>query len=254
MRSRPAGDPVDLRRSRWFRTSGNGSAATLLSGAIATGRAILAGDRRPRLHRLGLHRDRRGARDRRLQTGDRGDASASLGSNLFTGVYGNYLDESIVNAGLDPDNLPDGEARAMNFILGGASDANGAAVGERSGQGGVAPVAKLVARFEREYLDAKRSLCSEEWRSAPATFDIWACAQARLPPFGEDEGEQPIPERPRPVDTCDGQRGPPPFPPTRGAGANISQFNRIELTADTFVKTPHPNLRQEPFWHRCQQV
>ena len=30
-------------------------------------------------------------------------------TNLFTGVHGNYLKGSIVNAGLDPDNLPESD-------------------------------------------------------------------------------------------------------------------------------------------------
>lgn len=41
-------------------------------------------------------------------------------SNLFTGVHGNYLRPSIVAAGLDPDNLPQGAASTMNFAGGGS--------------------------------------------------------------------------------------------------------------------------------------
>ena len=51
------------------------------------------------------------------------DASDIVGSSLFTGIFGNYLRPSIVNAGLDPDNLPQGDAKAMNFGSRGASDA-----------------------------------------------------------------------------------------------------------------------------------
>lgn len=36
-------------------------------------------------------------------------------TNLFTGVHGNYLRNSIVAAGLDPDNLPESDSSAMNF-------------------------------------------------------------------------------------------------------------------------------------------
>ncbi|WP_431026956.1 NAD(P)H-dependent flavin oxidoreductase [Lysinibacillus sp. LZ02] len=36
-------------------------------------------------------------------------------SNLFTGVHGNYLKPSIVNTGLDPDNLKESGPSAMNF-------------------------------------------------------------------------------------------------------------------------------------------
>ncbi|MCH8117666.1 MAG: nitronate monooxygenase [Proteobacteria bacterium] len=42
---------------------------------------------------------------------------------LFTGVHGSYLKGSIVNAGLDPDNLPDKEISAMDFGTGGKNDA-----------------------------------------------------------------------------------------------------------------------------------
>jgi len=41
-------------------------------------------------------------------------------SSLFTGVHGNYLKPSIRNAGMDPDNLPDGDVKKMNFSGGGA--------------------------------------------------------------------------------------------------------------------------------------
>ncbi|MCX8254046.1 Nitronate monooxygenase [Beijerinckiaceae bacterium RH AL1] len=44
-------------------------------------------------------------------------------TNLFTGVLGNYLKPSIVNAGLDPDNLPTSDASKMNFGSGGESRA-----------------------------------------------------------------------------------------------------------------------------------
>jgi len=36
-------------------------------------------------------------------------------SNLFTGVHGNYLRQSIVNAGMDPENLPESDPSNMNF-------------------------------------------------------------------------------------------------------------------------------------------
>jgi nitronate monooxygenase len=77
-------------------------------------------------------------------------------SNLFTGVHGNYLKGSIQSAGLDPDALPTGDARAMNF--GGESikawkDIWG------SGQGigavrEVVPAQVLVARLAAEYEQA----------------------------------------------------------------------------------------------------
>ena len=36
-------------------------------------------------------------------------------TNLFTGVHGNYLKGSIVNAGLDPENLPESDKSKMDF-------------------------------------------------------------------------------------------------------------------------------------------
>ena len=48
------------------------------------------------------------------------DSSASdiIYSNYFTGIHGNYVRESIVRAGLDPDNLPEGSAPEMSFADG----------------------------------------------------------------------------------------------------------------------------------------
>lgn len=43
-------------------------------------------------------------------------------SSLFTGVHGNYLRPSIIAAGLDPDNLPDADAKSMNFGSGGNTE------------------------------------------------------------------------------------------------------------------------------------
>jgi nitronate monooxygenase len=51
------------------------------------------------------------------------DSSAKdiLYSNLFTGVHGNYLRPSIVAAGLDPENLPQGDPSKMQFGSGGSA-------------------------------------------------------------------------------------------------------------------------------------
>ncbi len=77
-------------------------------------------------------------------------------SSLFTGVHGNYLRGSIVSAGLDPDNLPDGDVTKMNFGSGGDTKAKAWKDIWGSGQGvgaidSVMSVADLVARFEGEY-------------------------------------------------------------------------------------------------------
>jgi len=44
-------------------------------------------------------------------------------SSLFTGVHGNYLKGSVMNAGLDPNSLPEADKSSMNFGSGGNTDA-----------------------------------------------------------------------------------------------------------------------------------
>jgi len=47
-----------------------------------------------------------------------GDSDSVVYSNLFTGVFGNYLKASISAAGLDPENLPLSDTRTMSFAGG----------------------------------------------------------------------------------------------------------------------------------------
>ena len=88
-------------------------------------------------------------------------ASADIvNSDLFTGVHGNYLRPSIEAAGLDPDNLPDGDISTMNFGSGGNTGAKAWKDIWGCGQGigavkAVAPTAELVARLRREYQATK---------------------------------------------------------------------------------------------------
>ncbi|MFY7866633.1 NAD(P)H-dependent flavin oxidoreductase [Roseateles sp.] len=81
-------------------------------------------------------------------------------SNLFTGVHGNYLRGSIVNAGMDPDKLPESDPSAMNFG-GDAKKAWKDIWGCGQGIGAVRevlPAAQLVARLAREYQAARERL------------------------------------------------------------------------------------------------
>ena len=92
-----------------------------------------------------------------------GRAGDIVYSNLFTGVHGNYLRQSIVAAGMDPDNLPEGDLSTMNFGSGGNTKAKAWKDIWGSGQGvgaikHVGTVAELVDRFEREYRDAQAQL------------------------------------------------------------------------------------------------
>jgi nitronate monooxygenase len=83
-------------------------------------------------------------------------------TSLFTGVHGSYLKGSIRNAGLDPDDLPEGDSAAMDF-----AKANSDAKAWRdiwgAGQGvgnidAILPARELVMRLEREYHDAQSRL------------------------------------------------------------------------------------------------
>ncbi len=90
-------------------------------------------------------------------------------SSLFTGVHGNYLRPSIVNAGLDPDNLPESDPSKMNFGSGGNTEAKAWKDIWGSGQGigtikAVESVEDRVARFEAEYRAAAAALTAN---SAP---------------------------------------------------------------------------------------
>jgi nitronate monooxygenase len=96
-----------------------------------------------------------------------GRAADIVYSNLFTGVHGNYLRASITAAGMDPDNLPEGDLKTMDF--GGGANASGGAKPKAwkdiwgSGQGigavtAVESVADRVDRLEREYRAARARL------------------------------------------------------------------------------------------------
>ncbi|RQH04733.1 NAD(P)H-dependent flavin oxidoreductase [Paraburkholderia dinghuensis] len=81
-------------------------------------------------------------------------------TNLFTGVHGNYIRESIVNAGLDPDALPDSDKSKMNFA-GDKSKAWKDIWGAGQGVGlmdDIPSVAELVARLRREYAETRSRL------------------------------------------------------------------------------------------------
>jgi nitronate monooxygenase len=85
-----------------------------------------------------------------------GRASDIVYSSLFTGVHGNYLRGSIIRAGLDPDNLPEGDVTKMNFGSGGNTKAKAWKDIWGSGQGigavtAVETVADRVDKLEAEY-------------------------------------------------------------------------------------------------------
>jgi nitronate monooxygenase len=92
-----------------------------------------------------------------------GRAADIVYSDLFTGVSGNYLRKSIEQAGLDPDNLPAGDYKTMDFGGGNSSKSKAWRDIWGSGQGigsvtESASVADFVAKLTREYRAAKVEL------------------------------------------------------------------------------------------------
>jgi len=137
-----------------------------LSGSIATGDAILAAQA------MGADFAYIGSRWLATKESNVSDdyrdaivessAADVVYTNLFTGVHGNYLKKSIVNAGLDPEALPASDKSKMSFGDGGSKakawrDIWGA------GQGvglmdDVPTVAEMVERLTREYEAARARL------------------------------------------------------------------------------------------------
>ena len=138
-----------------------------LSGAIANGRSVLAAQAAGAdLAYIGsaFIATHEANADADYKNGIvQGCASDIVYSSLFTGVHGNYLRQSIEAAGLDPDNLPEGDYTTMNF----GQSSNAPAKAWRdiwgSGQGIGAvharlSVADFVAQLTREYRAAKADL------------------------------------------------------------------------------------------------
>jgi nitronate monooxygenase len=139
----------------------------LLSGSIANGSAVLAAQAMGAdLAYIGsafIATEEANADARYKQCIVDSNADDIVYSSLFTGVHGNYLRPSIVNAGLDPDNLPQSDPSKMDFGSGGNTDAKAWKDIWGCGQGigavkEVPSVAQLVARLEREYQTAQRRL------------------------------------------------------------------------------------------------
>jgi nitronate monooxygenase len=138
-----------------------------LSGAISTGGAVLAAQAMGADFGyigsafIATHEAR--ASDDYKQAIVQGSSDDIVYSSLFTGVHGNYLKASIRAAGMDPDNLPDGDVKTMNFAGGEGSKSKAWKDIWGCGQGigavtEVTSVAAMVARLRREYDDARRRL------------------------------------------------------------------------------------------------
>ena len=85
-------------------------------------------------------------------------------TSLFSGVHGSYLRGSVENAGLDPDDLPDGDKNKMSFGSAGSSKAKAWRDIWGAGQGvgtmtDIPTTRDLVLRMEQEYRNASKRLC-----------------------------------------------------------------------------------------------
>jgi nitronate monooxygenase len=144
----------------------------VLAGAIATGRGVLAAQA------MGADLAYCGTRfiATKEANANRAYKEAIVASSAedivysayFTGVPGNYLRQSIVAAGLDPDNLKALEKRGMSFAEHKAAEAVKAwrdiwGAGQSAGAiFDILPAADVIARMRAEYLHAKELLCAKE--------------------------------------------------------------------------------------------
>ncbi|MFC0203787.1 NAD(P)H-dependent flavin oxidoreductase [Novosphingobium soli] len=140
-----------------------------LSGAIASGRSILAaqamGADFAYIGTPWIATPEANAADGYKQAVVDGHAADIVNSNLFTGVHGNYLRPSIVAAGMDPDKLPQGDKSQMDFGSGGNTAAKAWKDIWGAGQGigavhAVEPVARRVEALAAQYQSARADLAA----------------------------------------------------------------------------------------------
>ncbi|PZQ69361.1 MAG: nitronate monooxygenase [Variovorax paradoxus] len=138
-----------------------------LSGSISTGDAVLAaqamGADFAYIGTAFIATEEARASDAYKQAIVDGTSDDIVYSNLFTGVHGNYLAPSIVAAGMDPTNLPQGDLKTMNFATGDGSKAKAWKDIWGSGQGigaitEVTTAAAYIEKLKREYAAARRRL------------------------------------------------------------------------------------------------
>jgi len=139
----------------------------ILSGAIANGGAVLAAQAAGAdLAYVGspfIATEEANAPDGYKQAIVDSGAADIVYSDLFTGVHGNYLRSSIVNAGLDPDALAAGTLDTMKFGSDGSTKSKAWRDIWGSGQGigavdRVRPVAEYVDLLAGQYAAAKARL------------------------------------------------------------------------------------------------
>ena len=136
----------------------------LLSGSIASGDAVLAAQAMGAdLAYIGsafIATDEANATEGYKQAIVDCGADDIVYSNLFTGVWGNYLRPSIESSGLDPENLPVSDPTKMDFGSGGNTDAKAWKDIWGSGQGigavkTTGPAAQYIDKLYDEYQAAR---------------------------------------------------------------------------------------------------
>ena len=141
----------------------------ILSGAIAHGGAVLAAQAAGAdLAYVGspfIATEEANAPEAYKQGIVESGAADIVYTDLFTGVHGNYLRSSIVNAGLDPNNLAAGNLDTMKFGSEGSAKAKAWRDIWGSGQGigvvdRVRPATEYVDQLADQYAAAKARLCA----------------------------------------------------------------------------------------------
>ncbi len=141
----------------------------ILSGAIANGGAVLAAQAAGAdLAYVGspfIATEEANAPDDYKQGIVEAGAADIIYTDLFTGVHGNYLRSSIVNAGLDPDALAAGNLDTMKFGSEGSTKSKAWRDIWGSGQGigvidRVRPAADYIDLLAEQYAAAKARLCA----------------------------------------------------------------------------------------------
>jgi nitronate monooxygenase len=139
----------------------------ILSGAIATGGAVLATQAMGAdLAYIGtpfIATPEARASDEYKEAIVASGAADIVNSALFTGIPGNYLKASIIAAGLDPDDLPPSGPDAMKFQSNSGAKAWRDIWGSGQGIGvieKVQPAGELIARLAEEYRAAKARVCA----------------------------------------------------------------------------------------------
>ena len=142
----------------------------VLSGAISTGDAVLAsqamGADFAYMGTRFIASQEAHASEQYKQAIVTAQAADIVYTDHFTGIHGNYIKQSIINAGLDPANLPDGDPQAFAKLSQAGKDGSSAKAWKDiwgAGQGvglidGVPTVAQIVDQLEREYEAAKKRL------------------------------------------------------------------------------------------------